>query len=59
MYATCSRRHRWFPQEAYEAAAADYPLMLTRVDLADPRLGETLDALDPLERLLRCVHSVS
>jgi len=47
-------RYRRYPQDVYGAAARDYPLILTRVDTVDERLGESVGELDPLERLLRC-----
>jgi hypothetical protein len=47
-------RYRPLPQDVYGEAAQQYPLILTRTDVCDPKLGEELDSLDPLERLLRC-----
>ena len=52
-------RYRPLPQSVYGGdggggASGDPPLMSRRDDLFDPRLGETLALLSPLERLLRC-----
>ncbi len=33
-----------------------HPLILTRMDLVDPRVGETAEGLSTAERLLRCEH---
>lgn len=46
-------RYRDLPQAVYGPLAAQHPLILTRMDLFDERLGETLDGLPLLERLLR------
>ena len=51
-------RYRPLPQSVYGDAGGGGggapPLMSRRDDLFDPRLGETLESLPPLERLLRC-----
>ena len=57
-------RYRPLPQSVYgggghgngndDETSTSSPLMSRRDDLFDPRLGETLDSLPPLERLLRC-----
>ena len=50
-------RYRPLPQSVYGGGNDDGtspPLMSHRDDLFDPNLGETLDSLPPLERLLRC-----
>lgn len=49
----CLCRYRRYPEEVYGEDSRAYPLILTRVDTADPRLGESASELDPLERLLR------
>ncbi len=40
--------------QVYEAQSREHPLILTRQGTFDEKMGETLDSLDPLERLLRC-----
>ncbi|KIZ02031.1 tRNA-dihydrouridine synthase 3 [Monoraphidium neglectum] len=47
-------RYRAFPSSQYAEASRQYPLIATRIDLTDPRVGETEEGLPPLERLLRC-----
>ncbi|KAF8063726.1 DUS3L [Scenedesmus sp. PABB004] len=47
-------RYRPLPAEVYAADAARHPLIATRSDLADPRVGESEAELPLLERLLRC-----
>ncbi|KAL6755221.1 dihydrouridine synthase-domain-containing protein [Haematococcus lacustris] len=51
-------RYRPLPEDVYGAASLEQPLLTTRTDTVDARLGETLDSLDPLERLLRCESEV-
>lgn len=48
------RRYRRLPEELYEPLSRQHPLILTRMDVTDARLGEELDSLPFLERLLRC-----
>ncbi|MEW5301194.1 MAG: hypothetical protein WDW36_004068 [Sanguina aurantia] len=47
-------RYRHMPAEVYGAASRAYPLLNTRLDLAEAALGEELDSLPLVERLLRC-----
>eukprot|EP00884_Botryococcus_braunii_P011283 jgi/Botrbrau1/20155/Bobra.0173s0056.1 len=50
-------RYRPFPEERYGGLAAEQPLMLRRWDTAVPEMGEEMEDLPPLERLLRCSWS--
>lgn len=52
-YARANNRFRELPEEVHGEASRTYPLILTRMDTADGAAGESLEALDPLERLLR------
>lgn len=53
-------RYRPLPEEAYGAMSLQQPLLGTRwASPACEELGETLDGLDPLERLLRCESDVA
>lgn len=46
---------RSFPEDVYASQSLQHPLIATRVEgIADEKLGETLDSLSPLEKLLRC-----
>ena len=48
-------RYRPLPESHYAAMSAERPLIATRWDtIACEELGETVDGLDMLERLLRC-----
>ncbi|GLC44902.1 hypothetical protein PLESTB_001687100 [Pleodorina starrii] len=49
-------RYRPLPEEVYGPQSREHPLILTRQDLTDPRVGETPEALSWAERLLRCEH---
>lgn len=40
----------------YGAQSREHPLILTRQNITDPRVGETLEGLSWIERLLRCEH---
>lgn len=51
-------RYRPLPVDVYREASETYPLICTRNDLFDAKLGETLEGLDPVERLLRWVGGV-
>jgi hypothetical protein len=46
--------HRPLPEDVYGPTALEHPLVNRRKDLIDPALGEDLDSLPLLERLLRC-----
>ncbi len=46
-------RYRAFPEAVYGALSQEHPLMLTRMGVADERLGETFEGLPLIERLLR------
>ena len=45
---------RSLPEEIYAEKSREHPLIATRVETADKNLGETLESLSLLERLLRC-----
>ena len=46
---------RSLPEDVYAAQSIQHPLIATRVEgIADENLGETLEGLSPLEKLLRC-----
>lgn len=45
---------RSLPEEVYAEKSREHPLIATRVETADKNLGETLEGLSLLERLLRC-----
>lgn len=45
---------RSLPEEVYASKSREHPLIATRVETADANLGESLESLSPLERLLRC-----
>lgn len=45
---------RSFPEQVYAEQSLQHPLIATRVDVADENLGEKLEELSFLERLLRC-----
>ncbi|KAL3153927.1 hypothetical protein ABBQ32_013490 [Trebouxia sp. C0010 RCD-2024] len=47
-------RYRSLPEEVYASKSREHPLIATRVETADANLGETLESLSHLERLLRC-----
>ncbi|KAL3140160.1 hypothetical protein ABBQ38_004437 [Trebouxia sp. C0009 RCD-2024] len=47
-------RYRALPEEVYASKSREHPLIATRVETADANLGETLETLSHLERLLRC-----
>jgi len=47
-------RYRHLPSSVYHEASRQHPLIATRFDLVDEKLGETLEVLPLLERLLRC-----
>ncbi|DBA99467.1 hypothetical protein WJX82_010728 [Trebouxia sp. C0006] len=47
-------RYRSLPEETYATRSLQQPLISTRVETADENLGESLDSLSYLERLLRC-----
>ncbi len=47
-------RYRPLPKEVFEAKSQQHPLIATRVGIAEPEIGEDLDSLPLLERLLRC-----
>lgn len=47
-------RYRSLPEEIYASKSLQQPLISTRVETADENLGESLDSLSILERLLRC-----
>ena len=50
-------RHRPLPEHAYGAMSLQKPLISTRWEsVASVELGEQVDDLSPLERLLRCEH---
>ncbi|GIL91348.1 hypothetical protein Vretifemale_18979 [Volvox reticuliferus] len=49
-------RYRPLPEALYGAQSREHPLILTRQDLTDPRVGETPEGLSWAERLLRCEH---
>ena len=47
-------RYRSMPRSVYEARSLEHPLIMTRTDSYDPLMGEeSIEALDPVERLLR------
>lgn len=48
---------RPLPEEAFGAASLERPLIGQRADVAMAELGEELDSLPLLERLLRCESS--
>lgn len=51
---------RPMPEDVYGAASLQQPLISTRWDsIACVELGETVDELDPLERLLRCENEAA
>ncbi|KAI8466352.1 MAG: dihydrouridine synthase-domain-containing protein [Monoraphidium minutum] len=52
-------RYRAFPSETYSEASRQHPLIATRIDLADPLVGETEEGLPLLERLLRSDHEAA
>ena len=45
---------RSFPEHIYAEQSLQHPLIATRVDVADEKLGEHLEDMSLLERLLRC-----
>ena len=45
---------RSLPEETYATRSLQQPLISTRVETADENLGESLDSLSYLERMLRC-----
>lgn len=45
---------RPYPQQLYGEQSLQHPLIGTRADLSDSRLGETFESIGILERLLRC-----
>ena len=46
---------RSLPEDVYANQSLQHPLIATRVESkADENLGETLEGLSPLEKLLRC-----
>ncbi|KXZ53882.1 hypothetical protein GPECTOR_6g800 [Gonium pectorale] len=47
-------RYRALPETVYGQLSREHPLILTRMDTADPRVGEGLEGLSWAERLLRC-----
>ena len=47
-------RYRPLPKEVFEAKSQQHPLIATRVGTVEPEIGEDLDSLPLLERLLRC-----
>ncbi|KAG2493961.1 hypothetical protein HYH03_007891 [Edaphochlamys debaryana] len=47
-------RYRSLPESVY--GSSSHPLIMTRTDLVDERLGETREGLGWAERLLRCEH---
>lgn len=48
------------PEDVYGAASLQQPLISTRWDsIACAELGETVEELDPLERLLRCENEAA
>lgn len=47
------------PASIYGAASLTYPLLNTRLDLAEAALGEELDSLPLIERLLRCENEAA
>ncbi|KAK9868063.1 hypothetical protein WJX84_011334 [Apatococcus fuscideae] len=49
-------RYRPYPQELYSEQSLEHPLIGTRADVSDSRVGETPESLPLLERLLRCSH---
>ncbi|GFR51807.1 hypothetical protein Agub_g14266, partial [Astrephomene gubernaculifera] len=49
-------RYRPLPEAVYGDLSRQHPLILTRMDPADPRVGEELGSLPWAERLLRCTH---
>ncbi|GLI71425.1 hypothetical protein VaNZ11_016639, partial [Volvox africanus] len=49
-------RYRPLPEAVYGAQSRERPLILTRQDLTDARVGETPEGLSWAERLLRCEH---
>lgn len=51
-----SARCRPYPQELYSEQSLEHPLIGTRADVSDSRVGETPESLPLLERLLRCSH---
>ena len=51
-YGSC----RPLPESVYGEQAQHEPLLGVRRDTHSPELGETLDSLPLLERLLRCQH---
>lgn len=52
-------RYRHLPENIYGEEAASYPLILTRMSKYDIKIGEDLDSLPLLERLLRCESEAS
>ena len=48
---------RHFPEDSFGEATRQQPLMGRRNDLAVAELGETLESLPVLERLLRCENT--
>ena len=46
--------YRSLPEEIYATRSLEQPLISTRVDTADENLGESLESVSYLERLLRC-----
>ncbi|KAG2446275.1 hypothetical protein HXX76_000864 [Chlamydomonas incerta] len=50
-------RYRPLPEAVYGAASREHPLIMTRMDLTDARVGEAgPEGLGWAERLLRCEH---
>ncbi|PNW77131.1 hypothetical protein CHLRE_10g423400v5 [Chlamydomonas reinhardtii] len=53
-------RYRPLPEAVYGAASREHPLIMTRMDLTDARVGEEgPEGLGWAERLLRCEHPES
>eukprot|EP00775_Hariotina_reticulata_P009095 gene9095-9265_t len=52
-------RYRHLPAEVYHEQSKLHPLIATRADLADSRVGEKEDTLSLLERLLRCENEAA
>ncbi len=56
---TLSVSCRHFPEDQFGEASKEQPLMSRRTDLAMTELGETLESLPVLERLLRCENTAA
>lgn len=48
---------RPYPEQLYGEQSVEQPLIGTRADLANARIGESLESLPLLERLLRCSNA--